>query len=166
MSTPQGTDPRSESYWYEAGDPAVPLLRAVRDFQRADVRMRRHMGDDMHLNATDLQALRHAIAHAEVGRPLTARDLTAYLDISTASTSKLLNRLSESGHIRRIPHPEDRRSVYVEPTEHAHREVRGWLTPMHQRMIEAARAVPAENRQEIIDFLTALTEAFEEPAAD
>ncbi len=166
MSTPEGAEPRSESYWYEADDPAVPLLRAVRDFQQADAHMRRHMGDDLDLNATDLQALRHAIAHAENGRPLTARDLTAHLDISTASTSKLLNRLSGSGHIRRVPHPEDRRSVYVEPTEHAHREVRGWLAPMHQRMIEAARAVPAEHRQEVIDFLTALTEAFEEPPED
>lgn len=164
MSTPEEAAARSESYWYQPGDPALRLLSAVRRFQRADERMRRRMGDDMELNATDIEALRHVISHAENGRQVTARDLTAALHISTASTSKLLNRLTASGHIRRVPHPEDRRSVVIEVTEHAHHEVRDHLTSMHQRMLDAARAVPAASRQDVVDFLDALAASVEEPA--
>lgn len=154
----------SENYWYRPGDPALRLLSAVRRFQRADKGMRRRMGDDMELNATDIEALRHVISHAENGRQVTARDLTSALHISTASTSKLLNRLTESGHLRRVPHPQDRRSVFIEATEHTHDEVRDHLTSMHQRMLDAARAVPAASRQDVVDFLEALTASIEETA--
>lgn len=164
MSTPEKTAARSESYWYRAGDPALPLLSAARRFQRSDERMRRRMGEDMHLNPTDLQALRQVISNAEDGRALTARDLALCLHISTASTSKLLNRLTESGHIRRVPHPKDRRSVFIEATEHAHAELQERMSSLHRRMLEAARAVPPASRQHLIDFLDALTASFEEPA--
>jgi DNA-binding MarR family transcriptional regulator len=155
MSIPAGPS-ASSTYWYEDADPALALLRAVRRFRQADRDMRRTMGAEMDLNATDVEALRHVVAHGEAGHPVTARELSAYLHISTASTSKLLNRLSGSGHIRRVPHPRDRRSVIVEATAHAHAELRGHLSPMHQRMLEAARAVPESSRQDVIDFLDAL----------
>ena len=41
---------------------------------------------------------------------VTPADLARRLQISTASTTKLVDRLEESGHVRRGPHPTDRRS--------------------------------------------------------
>lgn len=146
------------TYWFDASDPAVQLLHAVRRFRRADQEMRRGMESDMDLNATDLEALRHVIAHERAGTTVTARELSTHLHISTASTAKLLNRLSASGHVFRTPHPEDGRSVLVSATGHAHDEVRGWLAPMHQRMLQAAHEVPEESRQAVVDFLDALAE--------
>lgn len=121
----------------------------------------------MDVNATDLEALRHVIAHERAGTTVTARALSTHLHISSASTAKLLNRLSASGHVRRTPHPEDGRSVIVSATEHTHDEVRSWLAPMHQRMIQAAHEVPEESRQAVVDFLDALSETLApEPQED
>ncbi|MGM7669774.1 MarR family winged helix-turn-helix transcriptional regulator [Microbacterium sp. A93] len=157
--TPPRIAASSTEYWFDTSDRAVQLLKAVRRFRRADQEMRRGMETDMDINATDLEALRHVIAHERAGTAVTARDLSTHLHISTASTAKLLNRLSLSGHVQRLPHPEDRRSVLVAATQHAHEEVRCWLSPMHQRMLQAARDVPEDSRQAVLDFLDALTQS-------
>lgn len=164
MDHPPRRDVSSSAYWYEDSDPTMGLLEALRRFRRADQRMRRRMSSDMHLNATDIEALRHIIAHGPTGDPVTARGLATHLDISTASTAKLLNRLTASGHVQRHPHPEDRRSVIVTATDHAHAEIRGWLTDMHQRMLEIAHGVPEESRQAVVDFLEAMADCLD-PAA-
>ncbi|VXC07316.1 hypothetical protein CITRIK5_70671 [Citricoccus sp. K5] len=119
------------------------------------------MGSDMDLNGTDVEALRHIIARNAAGSSVTARELATHLDISTASTAKLLNRLSESGHVQRHPHPEDRRSVIVTATDHAHAEIREWLTDMHQRMLEVAHGVPEESRQGVVDLLTSMADCLD-----
>ncbi|GGO42058.1 hypothetical protein GCM10010977_06950 [Citricoccus zhacaiensis] len=124
------------------------------------------MGSDMDLNATDVEALRHIIAHHAAGEAVTARGLATHLDISTASTAKLLNRLSASGHVQRHPHPDDRRSVIVTATDHAHAQIREWLTDMHQRMLEVAHGVPEESRQAVTDFLESMADCLDPAACD
>lgn len=151
----------STDYWYDGTDPAVALLSAVRRFRRADQDMRRRLSADMHLNSTDVEAVRHLIARERAGDPITARELTEALHISTAATAKLLNRLTDSGHIKRTPHPNDRRSVYIVATSRAHEEVEDWLAPMHEKLLQAAHNVPAGDRRAIIDFFDSLIEAFE-----
>jgi DNA-binding MarR family transcriptional regulator len=149
----------STDYWYDGADPAVALLHAVRRFRAADQEMRRRIGADMGLNATDTEAVRHIISAERAGSPLTARGLADTLHISTAATAKLLNRLTASGHVRRAPHPGDRRSVIIVATDLTHDEVDEWLSPMHGRMLQAARDVPASDRRAVIGFLDALVEA-------
>lgn len=143
-------------YWYDETDSAVALLAALRRFRAADHEMRRRMMAGMAMNATDLQALRYVIAHERTKEPATPRALARHLSISTASTTKLLNRLTASGHLQRAPHPRDRRSVIVVATAHAHEQVRERLTHMHQRMLEIARDVPEESREAVIAFLLAM----------
>ncbi|GAA1128255.1 MarR family winged helix-turn-helix transcriptional regulator [Citricoccus alkalitolerans] len=166
MDNPPGSGASSTPYWYEVSDPTVGLLHALRRFRQADQRMRRRMSSDMDLNATDVEALRHIIAHHATGEAVTARGLATHLDISTASTAKLLNRLTESGHVQRRPHPDDRRSVIVTATEHAHAEIREWLTDMHRRMLEIAHSVPHESRQAVTDFLQSMADCLDPEAVD
>jgi len=87
---------------------------------------------------------------------VTANLLATNLGISTASTTKLLDRLTASGHLERRPHPHDRRAVVVVATEHAHDEVRSRLTDMHDVMAQIAAAVPPESRADVAQFLCAL----------
>ncbi|MEL7977622.1 MarR family transcriptional regulator [Isoptericola sp. F-RaC21] len=153
------------SYWYGESD-AEPrrLLEALRTFRRADEAMRRRAGREMKMNLTDLRALQHVIACEGHGEPATPRGLAEYLTISTASTTKLLDRLVASGHLERRPHPSDRRSVVVVASDAAHAEVRERLAPVHARMLEIARAVPARSRPAVRDFLLAMAaEAEREP---
>lgn len=152
------------SYWW-GDEPAVEILRALRRFRHADQQMRRRISAGMDMNETDVQALRIVIAaeRAGSGRPhVTPRDLATELGISTASTTKLLDRLTTSGHLVRAPHPTDRRSLVVMATEHAHTEVRERLTRMHDRMLEIAQEVPPEARAGVLGFLRAMTRLLDE----
>jgi DNA-binding MarR family transcriptional regulator len=155
----------SSSYWYEESD-AEPrrLLEALRTFRRADEAMRRRAGRDMKMNLTDLRALQYVIGCEGRGDPATPRGIAEYLAISTASTTKLLDRLVASGHLERHPHPSDRRSIVVVASADAHAEVRERLTQVHDRMLEVARSVPEGCRPAVRDFLLAMAaEAEREP---
>ena len=154
----------THSYWYDDADTAVELLSATRRFRRADHEMRRRMRAGMDMNTTDLAALRFVIAQELAEDPVTPLRLARHLEISGASTSKLLDRLTASGHLVRAPHPRDRRSRIVEATDHAHSQVRERLSGMHERMLEIAREVPDPARQAAIDFLLSMARHLETEA--
>lgn len=100
----------------------LALLRAVRDFGDAHDRMSGSMKHGMEMNVTDLAALRLLIMREDQGRPVTPADISRHLRISTASTTKLLDRLEGADHIARGPHPTDRRALVVHLTDHARSE--------------------------------------------
>ncbi|MPV37860.1 MarR family transcriptional regulator [Georgenia subflava] len=131
----------------------MALLEALRSFRRADEEMRRRISRDMDMNITDMQTLQLVIAAERAGEPITPRTIAGRLGISTASTTKLLDRLTLSGHLVRQPHPRDRRSVVVVATPHAHEEVRERLGHMHERMAAVARSVAPECRAAAAAFL-------------
>ncbi|WP_422116465.1 MarR family winged helix-turn-helix transcriptional regulator [Brachybacterium sp. UNK5269] len=151
-------------YWYEDHDSAVALLSALRILSAADQDLRRRMSAAMDMNTTDLAALRFVIAGERSPEPVTAVRLAQHLRISGASTSKLLDRLAASGHLRRAPHPRDRRSRIIVATDHAHAEVRERLSGMHAQMLEIARQVPAGTRAATVDFLLAMARHFDTEA--
>ncbi|MET1132313.1 MAG: MarR family winged helix-turn-helix transcriptional regulator, partial [Aeromicrobium sp.] len=66
-----------------------------------------------------------------------------------------------SGHLERVPHPTDRRSVVLVPTEQARREMAEHLADMHERMKAIAAKVPTDARPAIVDFLQSLTSEME-----
>lgn len=142
-----------ENYWYADNDSVVQILHALRRFRRSDQEMRRRMSADMDMNETDMQALQIVIAAENSKRLVTPRDLSAALGISTASTTKLLDRLTASGHLERHPHPSDRRALVITATDHAHDEIRDRLKRMHAAMREVAEGVPAASRPAVADFL-------------
>ncbi|MFS0910743.1 MarR family winged helix-turn-helix transcriptional regulator [Microbacterium sp. 179-I 3D2 NHS] len=51
--------------------------------------------------------------------PSTQRDLARLCDVTPRNITGLVDGLEESGHVRRTPHPADRRSVIVELTDSA-----------------------------------------------
>ncbi|MCR2812044.1 MarR family transcriptional regulator [Microbacterium sp. zg.Y1090] len=92
-------------------------LQAVRSFSDSVDRMHSGMKDEMEMNATDVAALRMLIMREQRGVSVSPHDVSRHLRISTASTTKLLDRLSESGHIVRRRHPSDRRALIVALTD-------------------------------------------------
>ncbi|MGP9539991.1 MarR family winged helix-turn-helix transcriptional regulator [Brachybacterium sp. AOP43-C2-M15] len=152
------------SYWYGEQDSAVALLGALRTFRRADQEMRRRMSAGMDMNTTDLGALHFVISRELADDPASPRHLAEHLQISGASTSKLLDRLEASGHLERTPHPRDGRSRVVIATDRAHSEVRERLSGMHERMLEIARSVPAPARDAAITFLLDMARELESDA--
>ncbi|WP_241490428.1 MarR family winged helix-turn-helix transcriptional regulator [Leucobacter chromiiresistens] len=123
----------------------LAVMRAVRGFGDAHDRMSAGMKQGMAMNASDLAALRLLIIREEEGRLVTPRDVSAHLRISTASTTKLIDRLSASGHLRRAPHPSDRRARVIELTDAARHEFFRRFSPHLHAMREAmARFSAAE----------------------
>ena len=97
------------------------VLQAVRAFSDAMDRMHGGMKDDMDMNASDLSALRMLIMREQRGESVSPHDVAGHLKISTASTTKLLDRLTASGHVERRPHPSDRRARVIVLTEESRR---------------------------------------------
>ena len=97
------------------------VLTSIRAMSDAMERMHSGMKGDMEMNATDVAALRLLIIREQKGAPVSPRDNAQHLRISTASTTKLLDRLEASGHVERRAHPRDRRGRVVVLTDDSRR---------------------------------------------
>jgi DNA-binding MarR family transcriptional regulator len=159
---------------YEYSHDERALLRAVRHLVRADRDMRSRLSASMHVNPTDLRSLRHVmrvVGSASGDDPaaspgVTPRKLADHLGISTAAVTTLVDRLVASGHLTRTPHPTDRRSVLLRPTELARTQMEEHLADMHDRMRKIAATVPESARPAVIEFLEALTREMERDQLD
>ncbi|MFC5930122.1 MarR family transcriptional regulator [Cryobacterium melibiosiphilum] len=135
---------------------AVAVLHAVRRFRGSDTAMRTRTATELSVNATDLAALRHLVNAERLGEQVSPTELSAHLAISSAATTKLLNRLALLGHIRREPHPTDRRAQLIVATAEAHAAIRQVLGHSHARMLDVVTAFSADEQQTIIRFLDGL----------
>jgi DNA-binding MarR family transcriptional regulator len=70
----------------------------------------------MGVNRTDYRALDVIDQH----RRISAGDLARELRMSTGAVTALVDRLERAGYARRVPDPDDRRRVLIEPTEVVH----------------------------------------------
>lgn len=150
-------------YWYADQETpgSVEVLNALRAYRAAEAEMRRRTREAMKMNETDLLAIRYAMRAQKAGRCLSPKDLSRMLNISTASTTGLIDRLVASGHLLRRPHPTDRRSVEVVPTGSADIEVRETLGDMHKRMLEVAESLTPEEALHVTRFLERMKSAVE-----
>jgi DNA-binding MarR family transcriptional regulator len=160
-STPE---PTGEGFWYldvGSGLEPVDVLNLLRRYREAERRMRLRTRDSMGMGETDLVALRFLLRAARAGRRVRQRDLAETLEITGASASALVDRLIRDGYAQRVAHPEDRRSVAIEPTVKSDEDVRATLGAMHQRMLAAAESLTPAELAGAAKFLTALTRSLE-----
>ena len=158
--------PSGSGYWYgpdERLDPPGAVLRALRDYRNVEVARRRSARDSMGMGETDLLALRYLLRAQADGERVGPKDLSRMLGITTASTTSLLDRLVDSGHVRREPHPTDRRSLVIVPTVATDSEVRATLGGMHRRMMSVAEELSAADARIVVNFLRRMSEAVAEP---
>lgn len=163
---PAGRPHREDGYWYRAEDDlhgSVQVLKLLRRYREVERQMRARTRDSMGMSETDLVALRHIVKAHGAGMALRQRELAQLLDLSTASVSVLVDRLSRQGHVRRVPHPGDRRSVAVEPTTVSDHALRAILGTMHQRMLESVEMLTDSERAAVTKFLTAMIGSLDEP---
>ncbi|NDK32749.1 MarR family transcriptional regulator [Nesterenkonia sp. Hz 6-5] len=135
----------------------VRVLESLRRWHSAERRMSEKARKDMELGETDMRALRYIIAAQVNERLATPSELAHHLGISTAAVTKVLDRLADRHHIRRLPHPQDRRSTAIEATEETRRAARKAVGRTHAGRFNVAAALTAEEREIIIGFLDALS---------
>lgn len=105
------------------------------------------------LGVTDLRALHYLDACA--GRAMTATpgSIARHLGITSASTTKLLDRLERAGHVTRTQHPTDRRALAITVTPTAHEAARETVGRLQSRRFHAAARLTREERDVVIRFL-------------
>jgi DNA-binding MarR family transcriptional regulator len=152
----------SSGYWYESDATrigSVDVLNLLRRYRAADQEMRRRTRDSMGMGETDLLALRYVLKAQREGELLTPGMLAKRIGISTASTTVLIDRLERSGHLARLPHPTDRRSLVVISTTGSDAEVRQTLGRMHQAMIDVADSLDPDELRAVARFLAGMIDA-------
>lgn len=121
---------RSDIYHLESSDPLGELvdrsqlgkadiveinriMSAMASLREAEERLSEASLRYMQLNRTDMRALHFLIVAENTGAIVTPSAIAEHLGISTASTTKLLDRLERGGHIVRSTHPTDRRALHI-----------------------------------------------------
>jgi len=112
MSTPYDTAPSLESVLADERITVTGLLFEVEAalLRRLDTELRAQVG----MSAAFFEVLVR-LGRSPRGRMRLA-DLARQLSITTGGVTRLIDRIQEAGFIRRVPDPEDRRSVFAEIT--------------------------------------------------
>lgn len=171
MLDPRIVDPTGSYVRYselppEELDQVVAVLTAIKEWRESEERISLQSRSYMRLNETDMKALRFVIAAKNSGVLVTAGMLAGHLQISTASITKMLDRLEKAGHITRSAHPDDRRAVVVDVTAATHTDARATIGRKHARRFDVAAALSPSEREVVIKFLTSLAALEDEPDQD
>ncbi|MFD5226794.1 MarR family winged helix-turn-helix transcriptional regulator [Microbacterium sp. NPDC058342] len=144
----------------------VGVLDAMHRWREAERRMNEASRRYMKLGDTDMRALRMLIAAQRQGMVVTPGLIAAHLGISSASTTKLLDRLEAGRHVTRAPHPTDRRSLAIEVTEETRRVARESVGRSHARRFDVVAGLSPSERGAVTAFFEAMTETAQPDADD
>lgn len=138
------------------------LMNALGELRAAERRLSEAAQRYMRLNETDMRALHFLIVTGHAGELVTPGQLAQHLGISTASTTKLLDRLERGGHVVRSPHPTDRRALTVSITPDTHRAAQESVGRQQARRIHAAARLSPAERAIVTRFLREMANDLEE----
>lgn len=111
----------------------------------------------MKLNQTDMRALHFLIACENSGNVATPGAIATHLGISTASTTKLLDRLERGEHVTRSPHPSDRRALAIAITPETRKSAVETVGRQHARRFTSAARLSSKERDIVMRFLADMT---------
>lgn len=133
------------------------LMGALAGLRAAEQRLAEASQRYMKLNRNDMRALHYLIAAKNRGVIATPGAIAEHLGISTASTTKLLDRLERAGHVTREPHPTDRRALAIAVTPETHEAALVTVGRQHAKRFHAAAGLGREERDVVIRFLERMT---------
>ncbi|MEI3843317.1 MULTISPECIES: MarR family winged helix-turn-helix transcriptional regulator [Microbacterium] len=113
----------------------------------------------MRLNETDMRAIRVIMRAQQRGEVATPKLIAQEVGISSASTTKLVDRLVAGGHLIRSAHPTDRRTVAIRVTASTRRSAHDTIGRQHARRFAVAAAMSPVERGAVIRFLERMTAA-------
>ena len=135
------------------------LMNSMANLRRAEEDLSNASQKFMQLSETEMKAIHYLIVAANQKEIVTPGAIARHLDITSASTTKLLDRLEGGAHIVRSPHPTDRRALSISVTNDTHTIARDTVGATHaNRFLVAAALAPAE-REVVIDFLDEVAKA-------
>ncbi|GAA3325656.1 MarR family winged helix-turn-helix transcriptional regulator [Paeniglutamicibacter sulfureus] len=111
----------------------------------------RHLG----INETDFQALQHLM----LDRPMTPGELAGKLNISSAATTALIDRMSDRGYVSRAAHPTDRRSIRVHPSTRAVNLTMTALRPLFNDAELGIQELDPDEQRAVVRYLEGILTA-------
>lgn len=133
------------------------VLHAMQAWREAERAMSEASQRYMKLGETDMRALRLLIAARRQSVVVTPSRIAQHLGISTASTTKLLDRLEAGGHIERHPHPSDRRSLAIDVTTSTMTIARDSVGRSHARRFDVVAELTPAERDTVAAFFEAMS---------
>ncbi len=84
---------------------------------------------------------------AETGK-ITPTELARKFSLTTARIAMILNHLEKKNWIRRVHDTEDRRKVYIYPTDAGQKQAQVKMKELHQKLSEVLEALGEEDGKE------------------
>lgn len=165
----------SSLYYLDSSDPHAELVdraahtqedvRQIGEVMSALGRLRdaeQHLAEAsqkyMKLGRSDMRALHYLIVAGNTGVVVTPGAIAQHLGISSASTTKLLDRLERGGHVTRAPHPSDRRALAISITPETREAAMSTVGKQQSKRFHAAARLTSAERETVIRFLDDMTD--------
>lgn len=129
------------------------LMGALGALRDAEDRLNEASMKYMRLNRTDMRALHFLIVAENRDEIVTPGAIATHLGISTASTTKLLDRLEAGGHITRSLHPTDRRALAINITAGTREAAMDTVGRQQAKRFHAAARLSPEQREVVTRFV-------------
>ena len=137
------------------------LMAALATLRRSEEALTEASLKYMKLNKTDMRALHFLIVAQNSGDSPKPRDIAAHLGISTASTTKLLDRLETGGHVVREIHPTDRRAQIIRVTSETRIAAMRTVGKQQAKRFHVATRFTSAERTRIAEFLETMATELE-----
>lgn len=143
-------------------EPMSPVDRGLRvllsSASHARVALARRLG----MGLREVEAAEHVMVTARFeGRAVGPAELARRLGVSTAASTQVLNRLESDGHVRRLPHAQDRRRQVLEVTPTGAAHVMTELGPLLGALSAVTAHRDARDQAVIARYLADVAEVFD-----
>jgi DNA-binding MarR family transcriptional regulator len=122
-------------------------------------RIGRYFARQNNVNNNDFHALLHVMVSETAGTPLTMAQLRQHLDVSPAAITYLVDRMIDSGHLRREADPADRRKALLRYEDHGMELAHAFFTPLGVHLRAELADLTNQDLMAAHRVLTAMTAA-------
>lgn len=150
----------------ERDDGRAQLQRALVDDVRTLSYRTQHLAHafagQQAMHPTDLEAMVHVMQAETDGDPLTAGRLAGALNLSSAATTSVVDRLERAGHVQRERPATDRRRVHLRITPEAMGVAGAFFGPLGQRTGALMEGFTTDELAVVHRFLQGFSAAMED----
>ncbi|MGO2750481.1 MAG: MarR family winged helix-turn-helix transcriptional regulator [Pseudoclavibacter sp.] len=110
-------DRHSTTREHPSPTPGDEASEAVEELRRAEARLGRRRQASGELSESDRTAMRYILERTSEGLRTSPSDLAGFLDVTSASVTMLVQRLTDAGLVRTAQDPDDRRRKMIVPVD-------------------------------------------------
>jgi DNA-binding MarR family transcriptional regulator len=138
------------------GWPQMPLALLVREVTLAAGRSRAGIAARLGLNPNEVDAMEHAL-----GGDIGPVELSRRLQMTSASSTALVDRLEAAGHVVREPDPDDGRRCVIRATPYGTASVHAQVDPLVTDLVALELPMCEHDRQVVTDYLRRVVEVLD-----